>query len=232
MSQSVTVLGQPKDWQLILDRIQKLPRYGEQVEAWSKLLTCILNRIIATFSVPWNSQDTRDFWLMACYTDGRGGSEVGRRYLSGWLTAFCFWTEEGQPLDCALYPEGARIGIEVVNLKDKRAVTDLAGIGVKPLESDGVRFPLVYLGNGVEGSIGYCTRVPRTVVAVPVTLKEFDMNLMGDMKITGGMRVERRVTVVAGHVGMTLGNAGNGQMSYQPRSGWWVLEDSSEVMEV
>lgn len=211
-------MGEAEDWQLILARIQKLSKYGEQPAIWSKLLTAILKRIIATFYIP-DSQEIKDFWLSACHSDGIDGSGPGREYLSGWITAFCFWTEEGRPLDCTLYAAGESIGRGVVDTKKQNTAADLTQKGVKPLQLDKAHFHLIYPNGGLEsydGRPGSCTSIPKSVVTVPVSFRDF------------ATRVQTDVTMVAGLVGMTLGKTSSEQDCYQPRSGWWMLQDSVE----
>jgi hypothetical protein len=73
----------------------------------------------------------------------------------------------------------------------------------KPLELDGVEYPMFDPES-----------LPKAFVTVPMTLEDH------------ATQTKYTTTVVAGHIGMTLTN-GN---TVQPRSGWWMLEDSSEAM--
>lgn len=91
---SVTLEGEKSDWENILDRIRKLPKYGDEAMEWSVLLTPILKNIIMSFDYP-DSQTVREFWLRACHSGGQHGYTTAR-YLSGWLTAFCFWDKKGK----------------------------------------------------------------------------------------------------------------------------------------
>lgn len=43
---SVTLLGEQADWEILLLRAQRLPRYGPEVEKWSRLLIPILRRMV------------------------------------------------------------------------------------------------------------------------------------------------------------------------------------------
>lgn len=54
----------------------------------------MLTRFVGTFDSP-ESSETKDFWQkIVHYMAGSSGSI----YLSGWITAFCFWDENGKPL--------------------------------------------------------------------------------------------------------------------------------------
>ncbi|MCJ1463500.1 hypothetical protein MMC07_002108 [Pseudocyphellaria aurata] len=92
---SVTLLGEKSDWEEILRKVQILPKYGDETTEWARLLAPIIQNMIASFDRP-NSQQVKDFWLRACHSAGRDGSGNGQvETLSGWITAFCFWSETG-----------------------------------------------------------------------------------------------------------------------------------------
>ena len=91
---SVTLQGEKADWQKILARINKLPKFGKEVEAWYKLLLPIISRFVAAFDDP-ESEENKDFWQKIAKKSGGGSGGGGPFYLEGWLTAFCFWGEKG-----------------------------------------------------------------------------------------------------------------------------------------
>lgn len=91
---SVTLQGEKSDWQNIMARINKLPTFGDEVEEWYNLLVPVISRFVTAFDDP-SSEANLDFWQKIAHRSG-GGS--GPRYLSGWITAFCFWGEQGQDL--------------------------------------------------------------------------------------------------------------------------------------
>jgi len=78
---SVTLQGEKKDWEEILERIRKLPTYGEECTEWTTLLTPVLNAMIQSFD-HLDSNNDRDFWLKACHAAGKSGSTTCE-YLSG-----------------------------------------------------------------------------------------------------------------------------------------------------
>lgn len=91
---SVTLLGERDDWVLLLSKIDKIPELGEEPTQFTTLLRPILQHFISSFDNS-SSPDTVDFWQRSVHSQG-GGS--GLSYLSGWVTAFCFWDAEGRPL--------------------------------------------------------------------------------------------------------------------------------------
>lgn len=89
---SVTLLGEQEDWVKILKRLEKLPTFGEEPTQWYRLLKPVLSRFISTFGT--QDAEISDFW--ARIINRRRGSGVDR--ISGWLSAFCFWNEDGKLL--------------------------------------------------------------------------------------------------------------------------------------
>lgn len=89
---SVTLLGTKEDWMEILGRLDKLKEYGEEPTIWYGLLKPVVTRFVQSFEHP-ESEEVLDFWqrIVHCWNMGSGPTS-----LSGWITAFCFWNEEGQ----------------------------------------------------------------------------------------------------------------------------------------
>ncbi|CAI6331762.1 unnamed protein product [Periconia digitata] len=90
---SVTLLGERADWQDILKRLDKLCELGEEPAIFATLLKPILRNFIASFDAE-PSSAVKDFWSRIAHKTGGSGPY----YLSGWITAFCFWDETGKSL--------------------------------------------------------------------------------------------------------------------------------------
>jgi hypothetical protein len=90
---SVTLLGEKSDWEQVLARVERLSTFGKEPTQWLGLLRPVLQRFVANFDDP-NSEEVKDFWQKIVHYSG-GGS--GPTYLSGWITAFCFWSDDGKP---------------------------------------------------------------------------------------------------------------------------------------
>ncbi|KAF9542659.1 hypothetical protein CPC08DRAFT_650114 [Agrocybe pediades] len=86
---SVTLEGDRSDWVKVLERIDKLETFGEEPAAWANLLRPILRRFVGAFD---GKPDT-SFWKKVCHYSEMGS---GTRILSGWITAFCVWTNWGR----------------------------------------------------------------------------------------------------------------------------------------
>ncbi|KAF2803379.1 uncharacterized protein BDZ99DRAFT_482218 [Mytilinidion resinicola] len=169
---SVTLLGEPSDWEEILRRVEELPRYGKEAKEWSKLLVPIIKRFIATFFIP-ESQELKDFWLRACHSIGKDGSGDIETY-SGWLTAFCFWNDDND------------------KIKRVRSFSNsLHGTDRKQLVLDGVAYPIIRPNATPDG-----------VVFVPVKLQDFASGIQYQTTMIAGLvgmegvRTDGRLTTV------------------------------------
>lgn len=90
---SVTLLGRQGDWEEISKRLDKLPTFGEEPTQWYYLLKPVLSRFVSTFKTP-QAPEISDFWARMINRYRRSGIDK----ISGWLSAFCFWNEDGQLL--------------------------------------------------------------------------------------------------------------------------------------
>ncbi|KUJ13273.1 uncharacterized protein LY89DRAFT_687443 [Mollisia scopiformis] len=88
---SVTLLGEKSDWESLAGKAERIGTFGDEAKLWFSLLKPVLARFIASFDAP-EAEETKDFWQKIAHYSG-GGS--GPTYLSGWITAFCFWNSEG-----------------------------------------------------------------------------------------------------------------------------------------
>ncbi|KAJ7581820.1 hypothetical protein C8J56DRAFT_958341 [Mycena floridula] len=87
----VTLEGERKDWEKLVNRLEKLKEFGEETTAWYHLLLPVLSRFVLAFDNP-EGQDNLDFWgRIVHYKKSGSGSD----YFSGWITAFCVFDEKG-----------------------------------------------------------------------------------------------------------------------------------------
>ncbi len=90
----VTLLGEKDDWEQIVRRIEKLKEYGPETTAWYHLLKPVVTRFARAFDIDVaDSADNREFWNRVVHWRS-GGS--GPTYLSGWITAFCAFDNQGK----------------------------------------------------------------------------------------------------------------------------------------
>ncbi|KAH7114140.1 hypothetical protein B0J13DRAFT_460411 [Dactylonectria estremocensis] len=100
---SVTLLGTHKDWSKLnelLDRILTLTdgmpvgnQPSEELVRFHHLLAPVLGYMARTFDDATDSSIV-NFWARMAHESGGSGVH----YISGWLTAFCFWDSEGKSL--------------------------------------------------------------------------------------------------------------------------------------
>jgi len=175
---SVTLLGERSDWEQLQRRIERLPQYGQEPAEWVTLLRPVMGWFVKTFDAP-AAPDVHDFWLRVAHEAGSEGSGMGLKTLSGWLTAFAFWDEQGKRIHSYTDEEaaardglGARYGGEPTDRKR--------------LLLDGVAYPLIRP-----------TSIAKGVMTVPVKIRDY------------GIGMDRFTTVLAGSVGMALSEDGS-----------------------
>jgi hypothetical protein len=89
---SVTLLGEKKDWTALVKKLDKLQELGDEPARFAQLLRPVLNHFVASFESP-ESLSVRDFWSKCADKESMGS---GPSYLSGWISVFCFWDENGK----------------------------------------------------------------------------------------------------------------------------------------
>lgn len=115
---SVTLEGTKSDWETILDRIDKIPEFGEEPKEWAEMLRVILRRFIRAFDKGGPPRSDQAFWERMI---DKAGLSAGN-YISGWMSAFCAWDNKGIFFECRTRQ----------------------GNGKEVLVFDGVTFPRVY----------------------------------------------------------------------------------------
>ncbi|UKZ64982.1 uncharacterized protein TrAtP1_006185 [Trichoderma atroviride] len=91
---SVTLLGEIEDWREIRDRLDYLCQFGDQPSEFADMLRPILRHMIHSFTHP-TTEEIITFWK-AIATDFSLGLIGENTKITGWITAFCFWDEEGK----------------------------------------------------------------------------------------------------------------------------------------
>ncbi|KAL7942066.1 hypothetical protein V8C42DRAFT_333487 [Trichoderma barbatum] len=144
---SVTLLGERDDWVKLLERLPKLATFGDEPAAWSKLLVKVVEKMIETFDRP-DDEATKDFWMKAVHRTGMAASGRGLDTMSGWITAFCFWDDEGNMIHQYTDEE-----IKLFSFDEDE--------DRKRLVIDDVVFPIIS-----------ATKVPQAVIQVPVKVMD------------------------------------------------------------
>ena len=93
---SVTLLGTRDDWVKLRARVEKFDQFGYEPTKWAALLRPVCDQFIACFDAEGDDAvltSCVDFWSKVCHRVGWGS---GPRYLCGWTTVFCVWSDEGE----------------------------------------------------------------------------------------------------------------------------------------
>ncbi|SPO00760.1 uncharacterized protein DNG_03508 [Cephalotrichum gorgonifer] len=92
---SVTLLGTKEDWQSLYDRLEHLPDFGAEPEAYQRRLRPILSRFVASFDDP-DSKEIISFWNSIVVAESTHICGDPPYYINGWLTGFWYWDANGE----------------------------------------------------------------------------------------------------------------------------------------
>ncbi|KAK4112700.1 hypothetical protein N656DRAFT_778917 [Canariomyces notabilis] len=93
---SVTLLGEKQDWENLLARLDRLAEFGAEPDQYRARLVPILSRFVRSFDEP-DSEATRKFWNQIVFANHRDICGSSPLEVSGWITGFMFWDNEGKP---------------------------------------------------------------------------------------------------------------------------------------
>lgn len=203
---SVTLLGERRDWEKILGRLEKLKMLGEEPTQWYHLLQPVLSRIVKTFE-GLDSEEVVKFWQEVVRRDNKCGTDT----ISGWITAFCLWDEDGNLLYQPKYLQSAHDTHE-----QSPPLIDYEASDSEFETWEYVRRPMLRLDRTTYGKLN-TTMIPSGYASMVVTVmhngRTFD------------------ATMTAGSVGIRCTSSGDdladGQVgldTFQPESGWWMFE--------
>ncbi|KAL0573501.1 hypothetical protein V5O48_008454 [Marasmius crinis-equi] len=116
---TVTLEGERRDWERLLEKLPKLETLGDEPKQFAALLKPILRHFVASFDDP-QSESVRTFWERIAHKTGGSGPY----YLSGWITAFCFWDQDGK----SLYGNGPEGPVSLKAFEGRRAGCDIDGV--------------------------------------------------------------------------------------------------------
>ncbi|KAI1822680.1 hypothetical protein F4861DRAFT_376595 [Xylaria intraflava] len=210
---SVTLLGEKDDWLKIRQRLDKLPELGSEPAKFASLLRPVLDYFIRSFDDP-KDPEVLVFWSKIAH-ESPGGS--GPSYLSGWITAFCFWAADGKPLYSP--PQG---DVDVDGWDPKKPGCDLGGTLFHRVDTEDIPDGYVSVPVKVIEDREYKTRMVAGSVGIEVRSsgeridKSRSHNDPNSFSIQNGQFVPS--VVVPEVVDATALD------SLQPVSGWWMYE--------
>ena len=201
---SAVLLGEREDWVKIHSRLNKLPQLGQEPEQFARLLSPVLGYFVRSFDSP-NDPAVHSFWTRIAHQNG--GSR--QHFLSGWLTAFCFWDAGGKCLYNA--PTGT------VDTNDRSA-----SYATSP-------------GCDIDGTLYHrvdTNDIPEGYVSLPVTVDDNGVIHKSRM-VAGSVGIQLRSSGLPVDESQ-VGNHGPGGYpvnldTIQPVSGWWIYEIVDDV---
>ena len=203
---SVTLLGEKKDWELVLGRLEKLSSWGEEPALFERLLKPVLQRFVRSFDEP-EGEEVVTFWGQIAH-HARGGS--GPSYYSGWITAFCLWDKEGK---CMFRKPPQMISLDYGSDPDLDGPRPV-GIGRRTAAGNAWEEGKHLTLDGVDYHRVESKEVPPGYTSVPVKVNDngYEFDAM----------------MVAGSVGIKASNSergGTGKLdTMSAESGWWIFE--------
>ncbi|KAM0326976.1 hypothetical protein ACHAQA_006097 [Verticillium albo-atrum] len=93
---SVTLQGEKADWEALLDKLDRLPEFGDEPATYAQRLRPILSRFVKSFDEP-DSSDTVGFWNDIVSARSEFFCGAPPFYMSGWITGFYYWNDRGEP---------------------------------------------------------------------------------------------------------------------------------------
>jgi Domain of unknown function (DUF4419) len=208
---SVTLLGEKNDWERIFNKIDRLAAMSEQAATFHSLLKPVLGYFVRSFDEP-RGEEVISFWNRIVHFQSMGS---GPTYLSGWITAFCFWDFEGNTL---YHAPQAQVSGDMWS-RYSTAGCDLDGTLYHRVDGDHI--PAGYMGAPVkdESRPGKELRIVAGSVGIRCTSSGEPMEMNPHRWRMSSQRTRMSVTK-EGVVGLD---------SLQPISGWWVFEMLAET---
>ncbi|KAF7309620.1 hypothetical protein MIND_00333000 [Mycena indigotica] len=197
----VTLEGEKKDWEEVLGRLEKLKEFSLKTIAWYHILQPVIEQFIAGFDNA-SSPENREFWDTVLFK-GKGTD------LSGWIAAFCIFSEEGKWRGPTLGKPKGKAAAET--LGSKRFWTTYNNKFAK----NGPEYPTIAISS-IPPSFG---ELPVVLAATP--------NDNDDQKIQS--------TIVAGLVGLGISSSRDTALSESGRNdsvrpvvAWWIYARLNE----
>jgi hypothetical protein len=219
---SVTLLGERADWENIRSRLDKLERLGEEPAKFGELLKIVLEFFVKSFDDPKNP-DVLDFWGRIAH-ETYGGS--GPTWLSGWITAFCFWNEKGKrlhgPRSSDYFPSRPE---DVATSSSRLDLDDFHSVDTEIIPMGYSSVPVTVNDNGIK----YKTRMVAGSVGMRGWSSGHPIDVSTQQKSSRSFHIGKDGKRVFPTVQPSVGSQ-RGIDSIQPVTGWWlyILSKASE----
>ncbi|KAJ6513728.1 hypothetical protein C8R47DRAFT_618166 [Mycena vitilis] len=198
----VTLEGEKRDWEKILLRLEKLKEYGLETIAWYHLLEPVISRFVRAFDDP-NGKSNVDFWQNVAHFEP-GGS--GPSYYSGWITAFCVFSDRGKWMGPRLNSGVVGSAVAPESLTARQFWSAYGGYAPGGLTLDGTRFHKID-----------CDNIPPSYAEV-------------DVRLVSHNGESTQCSMTAGAVGIRVCSSEDPGLSpsgkddtLRPAIGWWLF---------
>ncbi|KAL8926536.1 MAG: hypothetical protein Q9208_002863 [Pyrenodesmia sp. 3 TL-2023] len=247
---SVTLMGVRSDWEVLLGRLDKLATFGKEPAKFATLLRPLCERFVDSFTIP-TSEKGQDFWQLIV---SEVHEESGKSYYNGWITAFCFWDQDGNNLYDQAYPaerpqSPASAPVVLLSTDLTEFCSDIFDYELPQLSSSDDNRPLSggLVLDGVRYHSIQSDAVPPGSASVPVKLVDFALDgksfqtslIAGSVGIqyTASRDSDGRIDGDGSFVGADCDGrypgsrvlVGHGLDSVQPVLGWWMFIDKEEA---
>ncbi|KAK4446946.1 DUF4419 domain-containing protein [Podospora aff. communis PSN243] len=198
----------------------------KEIRQFQALLAPVLTHIIQTFESP-TDPGVIDFWARMAHESGGSGTH----YISGWLTAFCFWDAEGRCLYDKLTDGDG--GVEVDTENAGRPGCKLGDVLYHRVESGAI--PVGWAGAPVDvtderGEVCRAMLVAGSMgLRVSSSGERLGRRGEGCLKVSTDANGTRRTE--KGSDGASQRRDAEGEVgldTLQPVVGWWMYEVASE----
>ncbi|KAK3356328.1 hypothetical protein B0T25DRAFT_578652 [Lasiosphaeria hispida] len=239
---SVTLLGDRDDWAKLQARIERIPNLGGEAIEFYSLLRPIARHMLLSFDEP-TSDAVLKFWrAIASWERPRYQMSGGpSRHLSGWITAFCFWTAKGHR-NYGLRDEDTVRSLDDVRYLPLAPDAKVAGWASVPVTVKSVTTGEQRKCRMVAGSVGMKpgkhTDLSVSLGGLAPPPAEHDQDGEGDAatgKVRGrrGVRLPPRLPPPFSPTALqpNAPPAGAGLDAVQPYIGWWIFQEKDETRE-
>ncbi|KAJ7024064.1 hypothetical protein C8F04DRAFT_1270736 [Mycena alexandri] len=202
----VTLEGEKRDWENILQRLEKLKEYGLETIAWYHLLVPVISRFVSAFDEP-DGKSNVEFWQKVVNVDVGCNPPSDSTY-SGWITAFCVFDDKGKWL-------GPRLRSNIESAISPDSLTAGAFWAVY-----GDRSPHEFRVTSGDGLALDGTHFHRIHGELPPSYAEVDVMLYTERG------EDQECSMTAGAIGMqACSGKGTGQRdTVRPVIGWWLFD--------
>ncbi|KAJ7758327.1 hypothetical protein B0H16DRAFT_1370536 [Mycena metata] len=203
----VTLEGEKRDWENILQRLEKLKEYGLETIAWYHLLVPVISRFVSAFNDP-DGKSNIEFWQKVVNVD-EGCNPPSDTTYSGWITAFCVFDDKGKWLG----PHLRSVMESSISPDSLTAARFWRTYGVDP-------YPHGLAPGRDHGLVLDGTHFHRIHGELPPSYAEVDVMLYTDMG------EDQECSMTAGAIGMQAcsGKPTGQKDTVRPVIGWWLFD--------